>query len=71
MRGVRKPAIRSNPDYRGLKLFADWDMCARRFTDLEDPAQATARLSPVSMDPVKLMAFLVQIANQTRAALAA
>ena len=53
------------------RLFADWDMCARRFTDLEDPAQATARLSPASMDPVKLMALLVQIANQTRAALAA
>lgn len=55
------------------RLFADWDMCARSLNEADDVilAEIGPVFDPTKMQPARLLALLVEIANQQRAALAA
>jgi hypothetical protein len=54
------------------RLFADWDLCAKRFSDGDEILPTFGhRFDPSRIEPRKLLDLLVNVADRQRAALAA
>jgi hypothetical protein len=55
------------------RMFAEWDMCARRLSDGDEAilADGGARFDPSTYSPSQLLALLNDVADRQRAALAA